>query len=82
LSLTKIRFRDFLPASAIGMLPLTMLYVYLGSTAQSIADATAGNYQRGSAQTLLFAVGLVATILLAVVATRSARSAMKATDGE
>jgi uncharacterized membrane protein YdjX (TVP38/TMEM64 family) len=77
LSLTRIRFRDFFLASWIGMLPLTVFYVYLGSTAQSIVDITTGNSHHSLGQKLLLAVGLAATIALVVVLTRLARSAMR-----
>ena len=81
LSLTTIRFRDFLLASWIGMLPGTILYVYVGSTAESITELTSGTYQRGSAQTLLFVLGLLATVAVTVVVTRAARSAVRNSAG-
>src|SRR4029079_5606758 len=36
--LTGIGFRDYVLASAIGMLPGTVLYVYLGSAAKALSD--------------------------------------------
>src|SRR5260370_29111326 len=41
--LTKVRFRDYVLASWIGMLPGTVMYVYLGSTVKELADGAAGN---------------------------------------
>jgi uncharacterized membrane protein YdjX (TVP38/TMEM64 family) len=76
-SLTSIRFRDFLLASWIGMLPGTILYVYLGTTAESIAEIARGNYRRGPAQTALFVLGLLATILVTVLVTRTARASLR-----
>jgi uncharacterized membrane protein YdjX (TVP38/TMEM64 family) len=76
LSLTNIRFRDFFWASWIGMLPGTVLYVYLGSTAQNLAELTTGAYRGGTAQTILFVMGLLATVMVTVFVTRAARSAV------
>jgi hypothetical protein len=39
----EVRFRDFVLASGIGMLPGPVLYVYLGSTVKELADVAAGN---------------------------------------
>jgi uncharacterized membrane protein YdjX (TVP38/TMEM64 family) len=77
MSLTKLRFRDFFFASWIGMLPGTLLYVYLGSTAQSIAEIATGRYRRGTGQTILFALGLLATVVVTTMVTRLARSAVR-----
>lgn len=77
LSLTKIRFRDFFLASSIGMLPGAVLYTYIGSTAESITELASGRYQEGTAQTVLFVLGLLATLAVTVVVTRAARSAMR-----
>src|SRR5207248_154182 len=54
--LTKVRFRDYLVASWVGMLPGTVLYVYLGSTVREVADLAAGNVERPPAQTVFFGV--------------------------
>jgi uncharacterized membrane protein YdjX (TVP38/TMEM64 family) len=75
--LTKVRFRDYLLASWIGMLPGTILYVYLGSTVRTIADLAAGNVEHSPAQTALFIVGLIVTILVTVLVTRTARQALR-----
>lgn len=76
-SLTSIRFRDFLLASWIGMLPGTILYVYLGTTAHSIAEIASGSYRRGPAQTALFILGLLATLLVTALVTRTARTSLR-----
>lgn len=77
LALTRIRFRDFVLASWIGMLPGTLLYVYIGSTLKSLAELASGGYQGGTAQNVVFALGLVATFVVTVVITRVARGALK-----
>jgi uncharacterized membrane protein YdjX (TVP38/TMEM64 family) len=74
--LTKVRFRDFVLASWIGMLPGTAMYVYLGSAVKSLADLVAGNVNGGYAQKVLFFAGLVATVVVTVLVTRIAKRAL------
>jgi uncharacterized membrane protein YdjX (TVP38/TMEM64 family) len=75
LGLTRISFREYVLASWSGMLPGTVMYVYLGSTVKSLA--TAGRAQGGGAEKFLFWVGLAATLVVAVFATRVARAALQ-----
>jgi uncharacterized membrane protein YdjX (TVP38/TMEM64 family) len=75
--LTKVRFRDYLVASWLGMLPGTVLYVYLGSTARELADLIAGNVERPLAQKVFFWIGLAVTVLVTVLVTRVARDALR-----
>ena len=72
LALTRVSLRDYVLASWIGMLPGTVMDVYLGSLARvEVADR-----QRTPAEWMLYGVGLLATIALAVIATRIARRAL------
>ncbi len=75
--LTTVSFRDYALASWIGMLPGTLLYVYLGSSARSLAEATAGTGDKSTAQTLFFWFGLAITLAVTVFVTRVARRALK-----
>jgi uncharacterized membrane protein YdjX (TVP38/TMEM64 family) len=75
--LTKVRFHDYLLASWIGMLPGTVLYVYLGSTVTEVADVATGNLAGGPARSVLFFVGLAATVVVTVYVTRLARQALR-----
>jgi uncharacterized membrane protein YdjX (TVP38/TMEM64 family) len=77
LGLTRVRFRDYLVASWVGMLPGTVLYVYLGSTVRELADLAAGRYERTPAQTAFFWGGLVAAVVVTVLITRVARNALR-----
>lgn len=63
--LTRISLREYVAASIIGMLPGTLLFVYLGSTARNLAtlDTTAS---AGLGGQLLFSGGVIATLVLAV----------------
>lgn len=77
--LTKVRLADYVLASWIGMLPGTIMYVYLGSAIKNLADLAAGRVQQGAGQTALFFVGLLATIAVTVYITRVARQALNDT---
>lgn len=74
--LTKVALRQYALASWIGMLPGTLMYVYLGSAARSLADVAAGQVQGEPAQRVFFWFGLAATIIVAVIVTRIARRAL------
>ncbi|HEY2250416.1 MAG TPA: TVP38/TMEM64 family protein [Planctomycetaceae bacterium] len=79
--LTRVSFRDYVVASWMGMLPGTMLYVYLGSTAGQLADVLAGTVGKSSgikspAQQVFFYAGLAATVVVTVLITRIARRAL------
>lgn len=76
--LTRVSFRDYLLASWIGMIPVTVMYVYLGSLAGSLAELGAkdGGRARSPAEWALYIVGLIATVAVTVVITRIARRAL------
>lgn len=72
LSITAARFRDYLLATWIGMLPVTVLYVYTGSLAKSLATLTSGGAPPSWAAHSLLAIGFAATAALTVLITRRA----------
>jgi uncharacterized membrane protein YdjX (TVP38/TMEM64 family) len=72
--ITKVSLRDYVVASWIGMMPVTVMYVYLGSVAGSLAAG--GQRSRTPAEWFLYGLGLVATIAVAVLITRIARRAL------
>jgi uncharacterized membrane protein YdjX (TVP38/TMEM64 family) len=72
LALTSVRFRDYFLASWIGMLPVTILYVYIGSVAKDLTELTIGGAQGGMAGRVLLFVGLAATVVLTILITRKA----------
>ncbi len=76
LGVTKVGFRDYAIASWIGMLPGTVLYVYLGSLARSLAEVFSRKSQPTAAEQALLVFGLVATLAVTVYVTRVARRAM------
>jgi len=78
LSLSNVRVGTFVVASALGMLPGTVLYVYLGSLAPTAAQLTVAAQGGGTGRTLLYVAGLAATIAVVVIASRAARRALRA----
>jgi uncharacterized membrane protein YdjX (TVP38/TMEM64 family) len=71
--LTRVSLRDYVLASWIGMMPGTVMYVYLGSLAGDLAGVRPG---RTPAEWALYGIGLVATIAVTVYVTRLARRAL------
>lgn len=76
--LTAVRLRDYFLASWIGMLPGTILYVYLGSVAKDLTELIRGDIQSGLAGRVLLLAGLAATLVLTVLITRKATRALNA----
>jgi len=70
--LTQVKLRDFVLASWIGMMPGTIMYVYLGSLAQ----AATGDRARTTGEWVLYSVGLLATVVVTVFVTRVAKKAL------
>lgn len=75
--LTGVPFWTYVLASWIGMMPGTVLYVYLGSTAKDLAQVFSGGVQGGMGQQIAKWVGLAATLVVTVFVTRIARKALK-----
>ena len=76
LGLTRVSFGRYLLASWIGMFPGTLMYVYLGSLAGSIAALATGGGEKTTSQWILFAVGLLATVVVTIYVTKVAKRAL------
>lgn len=74
--LTRVSLRDYFFASWIGMLPGTVMFVYLGSLAGDLARLGAGEHTRSAGEWALYGVGLAATVAVTVYVTRIARAAL------
>jgi uncharacterized membrane protein YdjX (TVP38/TMEM64 family) len=74
--LTNVRLWQYVLASWIGMLPATLMYVYLGSALKSLADVAASAPKGGTPQMVFFVAGLVMTVVATVVVTRVAKRAL------
>lgn len=81
--LTRVSLRDYVLASWIGMMPGTVMYVYLGSLAGSVAKlGTEEESQRSTGEWVLLIVGLIATVAVTVLVTRVASKALSQEVGE
>lgn len=77
LGLTNVRFIDYLIAS-VGMLPGTLLYVYYGKLAGDVATLAGGAaVKKGPAYYAVLILGLMATLIVTAVVTRTARRALQ-----
>jgi uncharacterized membrane protein YdjX (TVP38/TMEM64 family) len=72
--ITRVSVRSYFVASAIGMLPASILYVYVGSIAGSLAGTRRA---RTAGEWAFLLVGLLATATVTVFITRLARKALR-----
>lgn len=70
--LTRVKLGHYVLASWIGMIPGTVMYVYLGS----LAHVGAAHRQRTAGEWILYGVGLLALIAVTVFVTRIAKKAL------
>ena len=73
--ITSITFAAYVLVSAIGMIPGTLLYAYLGAIGQAGVAGGGGGHSKW--QYVLLGVGLVATIAVTILVSRIARNALK-----
>jgi uncharacterized membrane protein YdjX (TVP38/TMEM64 family) len=70
--LTRVKLSHYVLASWLGMIPGTVMYVYLGS----LINVGAGHRQRTTGEWILYGVGLLATVTVTVFVTRLAKRAL------
>ena len=76
LGVTRVRLRDYALGSFLGMLPVTLLYVYVGSLAGELTSLARGATSGGLWQHTVQVVGLAATLAATIYVTRLARRAL------
>jgi len=74
--LTNVSLKDYFLASWIGMLPGTILYVYVGSLVGSLAQLGMGERSRTPVEWLLYGIGLIATVIVTIYITKIAQNAL------
>lgn len=77
LSVTPISNTSYILATWFGVMPMTLGFVYVGTTIKDIADISHGGAHFTRARIIMLGVGLVATIVVAVLVTRIARDALR-----
>jgi len=79
LGITNIPFWKYVGASWLGMLPGTVLYVYIGSLFKNLADLAGGARDKTTVEWALYALGLLATIVVTIYITKIAKKAITET---
>ncbi len=75
--LTKVSLREYIFASWIGMMPGTVMYVYIGSLAGDLASIGAETAEAPStARWIINIVAFIATVLVTVYVTKIAKKAL------
>lgn len=75
--LTKVAFWKYVLASWIGMLPGTLMYVYLGDATGKVVNVKLDDLGRDGVGQMAFWMGLAAAIVVAVLVARIARNALR-----
>lgn len=76
--LTAVKFWPYVFASWLGMMPGTLLYVYLGTLGRAGLETASGvDTGRSPLEWALLAIGLAATLAVTVVVSRIARKALR-----
>ena len=70
--ITRVKLGHFVLASSLGMMPGTVMYVYLGS----LAKAAPGERTRTTGEWVLYGIGLLAAVVVTLFVTRLARRAL------
>jgi uncharacterized membrane protein YdjX (TVP38/TMEM64 family) len=73
--ITSVSLGAYVAISAIGMLPGTLLYAYLGAIGK--AGVTSGASPHSKWQYVFLGIGLIATIAVTILVSRIARSALR-----
>jgi uncharacterized membrane protein YdjX (TVP38/TMEM64 family) len=78
LGISRIRLRDYMLASWVGLLPASIAYSYIGSALHSVADVLHGGLGYGQGwNSRVFWACLVVTLLLLVLLARVAHQALR-----
>lgn len=78
LGLTAVKFWTYVGVSWVGMMPATVLYVYLGSIASDLSSLFAGEVGTSPVGNWPLYVGLLATLVLTVIISRIAGKVLRA----
>jgi uncharacterized membrane protein YdjX (TVP38/TMEM64 family) len=76
LAMTAVSTRDYLAGSALGMIPYTVLYVYLGDAATDLVAVLEGK-ETSAWDIVALVVGVVAAIVVSLVMQRLAHRALQ-----
>ena len=74
--ITQVKVRHYVLASWLGMLPGTILYVYIGSLAGDLATLGEEGRTRTTEESVFYVVGFLAALAVTIQVTRLARRAL------
>ncbi|KAL3507983.1 hypothetical protein ACH5RR_033365 [Cinchona calisaya] len=77
LSVTPVPFGEYLLASWLGMMPITLALVYVGTTLKDLSDVTHGWGEFSKSRWAFIALGLVVSVVLVFCITRVAKRALE-----
>ena len=75
--LTKITLGDFIGASLVGMIPGTLMYVYLGTLAGNFAGLNDRAQPYSSLEVFLYCLGFLSTVSVTIIVARIARKSLR-----
>ncbi len=75
--LTNVSFLHYFFASLVGMIPGTVMYVYIGSLVGDLATLGTGQRERTTGEWVLYGVGLAAAVVVTIFITRRAQRALR-----
>ena len=74
--LTKISLKDYSIASWIGMMPGTIMYVYIGSLIGDIATLGAGGREKTPVEWIFTIIGFIITVIITLYVTNISKKAL------
>ncbi|GLJ40205.1 hypothetical protein SUGI_0824750 [Cryptomeria japonica] len=76
LSVTPVGLGQYMLASWIGMMPITFVLVYVGTTIKDLSDVTHGWREVSTARWILLIASLVASVVLIILVTKIAKRSL------
>ncbi|XP_059660519.1 uncharacterized protein LOC132306927 [Cornus florida] len=76
LSVTPVRLGEYMLASWVGMMPITLALVYVGTTLKDLSDVTHGWSEVTTTRWVIMASGFVISVILMVYITKVAKASL------
>lgn len=77
LSVTPVPVWEYMLASWLGMMPITLALVYIGTTLKDLSDVTHGWHEFSTSRWIFIGLGLVISVILMVCVTKVAKAALE-----
>ncbi|CAN0886803.1 TVP38/TMEM64 family membrane protein slr0305 [Linum grandiflorum] len=76
LSVTPVSFAEYMLASWLGMMPITLALVYVGTTLKDLSDVTHGWSEFSPTRWVMIALSFIVSVVLMIMVTKVAKSAL------